>query len=173
MSASANREQTAIEVRPYTELDAASTLAIFIAAVSETASADYTAEQTEAWADIDARDLQPWGRAMAARNSFVATIDEEVAGFSDVSATGYVDMMFVAPRFLRRGVARRLLEHGETLARKAGARALTADVSITARPFFERFGFVVTAEQHPVKRGVGLTNFVMKKDCIEPSSRGS
>ncbi|WP_010204199.1 GNAT family N-acetyltransferase [Salinibacterium sp. PAMC 21357] len=173
MSASANREHTAIAVRPYTELDAASTLAIFIAAATETASADYTVKQTEAWADIDARDLQSWGRAMAARNSFVATIDDEVAGFSDVSATGYIDMMFVAPRFLRRGVARRLLEHAEALARKAGARALTADVSITARPFFERFGFVVTSEQHPVKRGVELTNFAMSKDCIEPASRRS
>lgn len=163
MSASANREQAAIEVHPYTELDAASTLTIFLAAVTQTASADYTVEQTEAWADIDARDLHSWGRAMAARNSFVATIDKHIAGFSDVSATGYIDMMFVAPRFLRRGVARRLLEHGEALAGKAGARALTADVSLTARPFFERFGFVVAAEQHPVKRGVELMNFAMLK----------
>ncbi|MBH0097968.1 GNAT family N-acetyltransferase [Salinibacterium sp. NSLL150] len=163
MTASANREHASIEVRPYTELDAASTLAVFIAAVTQTASADYTVEQTEAWADIDARDLHSWGRAMAARNSFVATIDEEVAGFSDVSATGYIDMMFVAPRFLRRGVARRLLAHAEAVASDSGARVLTADVSITARPFFERFGFVVTAEQHPVKRGVELTNFAMLK----------
>jgi len=163
VTASANREQAAIEVRPYTELDAASTLAVFIAAVTETASADYTVEQTEAWADIDARDLRSWGRAMAARNSFVGTIDEELAGFSDVSATGYIDMMFVAPHFLRRGVARRLLAHAEAVARDAGARALTANVSFTAKPFFERFGFVVIAQQHPVKRGVELTNFAMLK----------
>ena len=41
--------------------------------------------------------------------------------------------------------------------------ALKADVSITARPFFEFYGFTVEAEQHPVKAGVQLTNAKMKR----------
>nr|WP_166805735.1 hypothetical protein [Cryobacterium ruanii] len=46
----------------------------------------------------------------------------------------------------------------ESHARQAQLSELTTDVSITARPFFERYGFTVEAEQHPVKGGVPLTN---------------
>lgn len=157
-----------IEIRPYEYGDAASTLALFLAAVTETACADYTIEQIQAWADPDGRDLRRWAEAMAARQSFVAMTGGQLAGFSDVSKGGYVDMIFVSPQFLRRGVARSLLTHGERMARKWGARELTADVSITARPFFESQGFTVVAEQSPVMRGVTLANFKMRKSLEHP-----
>lgn len=136
---------------------------LFLAAITETAAADYTAEQIQAWADPEGRDLDRWGAAMLDGRSFVAIIGGQMAGFSDVSDDGFVDMMFVAPTVLRRGVARQLLAYGEHVARARNVRALSADVSITARPFFESQGFVVVAEQRPVKRGVSLTNFAMRK----------
>ncbi|NQX17517.1 GNAT family N-acetyltransferase [Rathayibacter sp. VKM Ac-2857] len=148
-----------IAIRPYAESDAAGTLAVFLAAVTETAAADYSPEQIRAWAGE--RDVPTWHLAMQARNAFVATVDGELAGFSDVSVTGYIDMMFVAPRFLRRGVATRLLAEAESQA--PTAPELSADVSITARPFFERHGFVAVAEQHPVRAGVELVNWRMVK----------
>ena len=151
-------------IRSYQRDDAAGTLAVFIAAVTETAAADYTVEQVQAWAQPQRRDVKTWHVAMQARNSFVATLGGELAGFSDVSPEGYIDMMFVSPRHLRRGVARHLLMHAETHARLVGAAQLSADVSITARPFFERHGFTVEAEQHPAKAGMELTNYKMSKD---------
>ncbi|WP_258065505.1 hypothetical protein [Rathayibacter tritici] len=39
-----------ITIRPYLECDAADTLAVFLAAVTETAAADYSPEQITAWA---------------------------------------------------------------------------------------------------------------------------
>lgn len=158
-----HRDQAPIHIRPYQDADAAATLAVFLAAITDTASADYTAEQIDAWANPAGRNLKTWHGAMLARGSFVATIEGDLAGFSDVSQDGYVDMMFVAPRYLRRGVARQLVNHIETRARLAGTHELTADVSITARPFFERQGFIVETEQHPVKAGVRMTNFHMRK----------
>jgi hypothetical protein len=68
---------------------------VFIAAVTRTASADYTAEQVQAWAQPERRDVGTWHRAMLARHSFVATIGGELAGFSDVRPDGYLDMMYV------------------------------------------------------------------------------
>ena len=44
----------------------------------------------------------------------------------------------------------------EAQTRGAQLAGLTADVSISARPFFERYGFTVEEEQHPVKSGVRL-----------------
>ncbi|WP_434619873.1 GNAT family N-acetyltransferase [Arthrobacter sp. A5] len=101
---------------------------------------------------------------MLTRHSIVATIGGELAGFSDVSPDGYVDKMFVSPRHQRRGVAHQLLAHVEAHARREGTSALSANVSITARHFFERHGFTVEAEQHPVKAGVELINFKMRKE---------
>lgn len=153
----------AVLLRPFEDADAAATLKVFTAAILETASADYSAEQVEAWARPGRRDLAVWREAMRARDAVVATVESEVVGFSDVSASGYIDMMFVSPRHARRGVARLLLAHVEARARREGVAELSSDVSITARPFFERHGFVAVAEQHPVREGVELTNHRMVK----------
>ena len=101
---------------------------------------------------------------MLTRNSIVATIGGELAGFSDVSPDGYVDMMFVSPCYQRHGVARQLLAHVEAQARSEGTPTLSADAGITARPFFERHRFTIKAEQHPAKAGVELSNYKMRKE---------
>ncbi|AUI52002.1 GNAT family N-acetyltransferase [Arthrobacter crystallopoietes] len=150
-----------MEIRPYAETDAAATLSLFLAAVTETASAHYSAEQIAAWARPVERDVAQWNLARKSRNTYVATIGGEVAGFSDVGDDGYIDMMFVAPRFGRRGVAGALLTHLHGIAVGAGASELYTNASITARPFFEQHGFAVVAEQHPVTLGVAMTNYRM------------
>ena len=153
----------AIHVRAYRPADAAETLAVFVAAITVTASADYSPEQIRAWARADERDVSVWHQAMTARNSIVAVVGGEIAGFSDVDANGYIDMMFVSPQYARRGVASALLTHNEDVARTSATERLTANVSLTARPFFEAHGFSVEAEQYPVMKGVQLTNYRMGK----------
>lgn len=159
-------QRPAITIRSYRPSDAADTLAIFLAAVTETAAADYTAEQIRAWARPQDREIATWHTAMQARNTYIATIDGAAAGFSDVDGQGYIDMMFVAPAYLRRGVAQQLLRYIEEFAQSEGMSELTANVSITARRFFAHHGFVVQAEQHPVMLGVQLTNYAMKKNLL-------
>ncbi|MHA7269184.1 GNAT family N-acetyltransferase [Arthrobacter sp. HLT1-20] len=161
-----NTNAPIVAIRPYRFADAADTLAIFLAAVTVTAAADYSMEQIQAWARPETREISTWHAAMHARNSYVAAVDGQPAGFSDVGPQGYIDMLFVAPRYLRLGVARQLLGHVESHARAHRLTELTANVSITARPFFERHGFVVKAEQHPVMVGVQLTNYAMKKALL-------
>lgn len=166
MDLKTNTNVPVVAIRPYRFADAADTLAIFLAAVTETAAADYSPEQIQAWARPEAREPSTWHAAMHKRNSYVATVDGELAGFSDLDSQGYIDMLFVAPRYSRLGVARKLLAHVEAHARTNHLTALTANVSITARPLFERHGFVVVAEQYPVMVGVQLTNYAMKKDLL-------
>ena len=156
-------EATLVEVRSYRSEDANATLTTFLEAIKETAAADYSPEQVAAWARPEQRTVPEWDRALRGRNSYVALLDEQIAGFSDVSSDGYIDMMFVSPRHSRRGVASALLTHLQDHARVHGARGLSADVSITARPFFERHGFAVVTKQHPVIAGVQMTNFRMTK----------
>ena len=50
---------------------------------------------------------------------------------------------------------------------------LYAQVSLTARPFFEHAGFEVVSEQHLLVRGVALKNFCMEKMLLtSPRSAG-
>lgn len=51
----------------------------------------------------------------------------------------------------------------EAKARELGATTLTTEASRMARPFFERQGWSVVAEQVVVIRGVRLTNYRMRK----------
>lgn len=155
---------TRARIRPYESSDAERTLQVFIDAIQVTAAVDYSPEQVSAWARPGSRDVDTWNRAMLARGSYIALIGDEVAGFSDVSTDGYIDMMFVAPQYARRGVARELLVFLESVAREMNVVRLFANVSITARPFFEAMGFHVEAEQHPVIGGVAMTNFRMEKE---------
>jgi putative acetyltransferase len=155
--------RAAITIRPYASADAGGTLDVFVEAVTRTAAADYTSEQIEAWACSDDPRLAEWDQDRLRLDTFVAVVDGRVAGFSDVSASGYIDMMFVSPGHGRRGVGHALMTFLERRALAAGADQMSADVSITARRFFEAHGFVVEVEQHPVIAGVQMTNFRMTK----------
>jgi putative acetyltransferase len=159
----------AITIRPYASTDAEGTLDVFVEAVTRTAAADYTPEQIEVWARPDDRRLEEWDQDRLGVDTFVAVIDDCVAGFSDVSAGGYIDMMFVSPRHGRQGVGHGLMTFLEKRALAAGADQMSANVSLTARRFFEAHGFVAEAEQHPVIDGIQMTNFRMTKPLRFPT----
>lgn len=152
-----------VVVRSYLAKDARNTLDVFLDAIVVTAAQDYSPEQVNAWAAPHERTIDEWHAARARAATRIAMIGAAVAGFADIDSQGHIDMMFVHSRFARRGVATALLGDLETYARGASIRRLTTDASITARPFFERYGFVVVAEQHPVRRGVQLSNYRMSK----------
>ena len=136
-----------MQLRAYTVGDAEATLRVFLRAVRETARAHYSPDQIEAWA-ADHEDLDSWAAARAAAHTYLATIGDRVAGFTDLDDSGYIHMLFVDPDFGRRGVASTLLAHVIALGRARGVPALTTFASLTSRPVFERSGFVVTGQRY-------------------------
>ena len=151
-----------MQLRDYADPDAEATLGVFLRAVRVTAARDYTPDQVRVWAPDDV-DPAAWAARRAAARTRVAVRDGVVVGFTDVDAAGYVDMLFVDPAAARTGVARALLDWAVRTARADGAAELTTHASVTARPFFAAHGFEVVAEQHPVRRGVTLTNYRMRR----------
>ena len=153
-------DRVPITIRPFAAADATPTLEVFQHAIRTTAAADYSSEQIAAWAPVDA-DIGAWLERRFQLNTVVAVVDDLIAGFTDLSASGYIDMMFVDPAVGRRGIATALLLWARTEAERLGSSTLTTHASITARPFFEAQGFVVDHERHPIVRGVVMTNYVM------------
>ncbi|MBB2751239.1 UNVERIFIED_ORG: putative acetyltransferase [Rhizobium aethiopicum] len=150
-----------ILIRPYAPSDADATIEIFLRAVREVSSRDYSPAQIEAWAKVEDRSL--WAERRISRSAWIAEIDGEPVGFSDLTGDGCLDMMFVHPEFQGRGVASRLLSRVELEALRLGFKRIHTEASRTARPFFERKGFRVIARQTVGKRGQSLENFRMEK----------
>ena len=152
----------AIEIRPYRPDDRDRLIEIFRSAVRDVAIRDYSEAQAQAWAP-DSIDAEAFGRWRADKPTFVAIIEGEPVGFSDLESDGHIDMLFVHARYQSRGVARALLEHVEALARRQNMPRLYTEASITARPVFERHGFRVLARQTVAPDGEAMINYRMEK----------
>lgn len=145
---------------------------VFFSAVHQTAAADYSIEQLHAWAPVD-RDLSAWTNKIREIQPFVAERDGQVVGYADVQATGYIDHFFVSPTVARQRVGSLLMRRIHAVAQQRGVPKLFANVSITARPFFEHWGFTVETPQTVVVRGVEFTNYRMHKTLVCKSENQS
>lgn len=157
--------QTVCRIRPLCLADIGGLIEIFRASVRNTARRDYSEEQVRAWAP-DEIDPDTWAKRYDTRLAWVAEVDNNAVGFIELEARGHVDMMYVHPAHQRRGVATALLSQLEAAAREAGAEKLFAEASLTARPFFERRGFVLIAPQTVTVRGQAFVNFRMEKRLV-------
>lgn len=149
-----------VTIHVYTPSDLDAVIDIFVAAVREAASKDYSPAQVEAWAQVN-RD--GWNRARNSRPTWIARSGSTVVGFTDLEPDGHLDMMFVHPAHQGKGVAHALFDTVETAARDQGLKVIFTEASITARPFFESCGFTVLASQLVEKRGQQLRNYRMAK----------
>ncbi len=123
---------------------------------------DYSLELVKIWAP-DHIDRESWQNRIDEMNPFIAEIDDQIVGFADLQKDGYIDHFFCHSDYQRVGVGRALMEHLFMKGETAGIRRYYSHVSITARPFFEKFGFDVVDEQHTEINGLVLTNFIMEK----------
>ena len=140
---------TAFALRPFLPADAQRCAIIFRSSIEELAEDDYSDAQCEAWAAL-ADDEVAFANSLAAMLTLVATQDGEIVGFASLKGADQVEMVYVDPEFARQGVGGVLLDALEKLARARGAAKLTAQVSDTAKPLFDRRGFV--GEQRNVRQ---------------------
>ena len=145
-----------LTIRAYSEDDFPALCAIFLRAVRETASRDYSPAQIAAWAQVDE---SRWRQKLADSQVLVAVIDNQPVGFI-TAVNDYIDLLFVSPDYARRGIGHALI--GAVCASLPG-KILSVDASITARSSFLRQGFRVVAEQRVESRGEWFTNYRMEK----------
>ena len=149
-------------IRAFRRSDAAGLHAVFHSSVHENTRADYTPEQRAAWAPEDC-DLDAWATMLQSLRPFVALERGIPRGYADLQPTGYIDHFFVAGGHSRRGVGTALMESIHRSASERGILLLWSNVSVTAQPFFAKWGFQVTQQQMPVIRGVAMPNARMEK----------
>lgn len=153
----------AVTFRPATDADKDELITLFQDTVLSVNSANYTAEEVADWASC--ANLPGHMEELLATLYFIVAVNAEgqILGFTSIRKDGYLHSMFIHKDHQGEGIASALLQQIEAYACEQGIRQIFSEVSITARPFFEHKGYVVTCEQQMQANHLWLTNYRMKK----------
>lgn len=154
----------ALRLAPLSMRDARAAAELFHETVHAVSARDYTPEQLDAWAPGGDGPTRRLAERLLGQGALGAWEGGVLVGFGSLEGADLLDMLYVHKDYQGRGAASLLAGALEREARTRGARAVRTFASITARPFFERRGYVVLHENVVVRAGVQLTNFLMEKD---------
>jgi len=155
--------------RPYTPTDLSQVIEIFRAAIHSLAVPYYNTEQLAAWASFS-QNVAGWQQRLASLRTIVAEQDGVLAGFASYEHNGHLDFLYTHPSFARRGIATRLYLLVESALRAVAVPCVFTEASLAARPFFERHGFQIDAEELVERQGVQLRRFAMHKQISNACS---
>ena len=158
-------------LRPFLPTDAPVLAEIFQASIEELTGEDYSEAQQAAWASL-ADDVAGFGERLAQNLTLVATIGGSVVGFTSLKGADHIDLLYVHPAAAGQAVGRLLAEALEKLAGARGAKRLTAEVSDTARDFFEKRGFEAQRRNTVSVGDEWLGNTTMEKRLTPATPRG-
>ena len=151
-----------LTIRSFKATDAPALRALKYTTIRQVNRKDYTEQQLLAWAP-DEYDEADWLQRISAMNLLVATLDGVIVGFADVQDDGYIDHFFCHLDYQGQGIGKALMNEILAISQLKSVKRLYSHLSITARPFFVRYGFYVVREQQVDIRGEILTNFVMER----------
>ncbi|WP_260118239.1 GNAT family N-acetyltransferase [Elizabethkingia anophelis] len=133
--------------------------------IAAVCSTDYNQDQIEVW--ISGIENTPhWNDNLLGQYILVAEYDGEITGFISLKDGYYIDYLYIHADYQHQGIAKRLYKAIEEKALLEKQSLLMADVSITAKPFFERIGFKIIRQQQVKLKGIELTNYKMEKSII-------
>lgn len=151
-----------IEIRRATPKDADAVRFLFRDTVSTINAKDYSPEEIAVWMD-HYKNTTGWVNKINDQYFYVAEVEKVLVGFSSINSTGYLDFLYIHKDFQGKGVARALLNEIIKLAAELKLTAITTHSSKTARPLFEKHGFVKTGEKITKVQDVVFENQVMVK----------
>ncbi len=146
-------------LRAYAPSDCKVISELFYETVHSVNIRDYSKEQIDAWADGNI-DLKKWNESFLTHYTIIAEEDGSILGFGDITRDGYLDRLYVHKDFQRKGIASAICTELEN---HINSGKITTAASITARPFFEKRGYITVRAQLVKRHGIFLKNFVMEK----------
>ena len=152
-----------INLRPARRDDLSEIQALFVDTIRSTCKNDYSQEQIMAWTSSVENKVR-WTAAVDQQFFLVAEKENRIIGFASLKNGDYLDFMYVHQACLRQGIADRLYTALENESKRLGCTFIVADVSKTARPFFESKGFKVLKVNQHLIRGVEIINYRMRKN---------
>lgn len=149
-----------MEIRKYREGEENEIWNLFYNTVHSVNIRHYNQSQINAWAPDDL-DINIAHQKIREIDPYVAILDGQIVGYADIQENGYIDHFFCHHEYQGKGIGSRLFARLDEVAELRGIKNLSADVSITARPFFEAKGFTVEKELLIKLRGQELVSYKM------------
>lgn len=125
---------------------------------------DYSKEQLNVWANQD-YDLEIWEKRFEKNKPYLCVLKDEVVGFCEYS-NEYIDCFYVHFKYQNFGIGKQLLNHIFKIAKNDNIDKIKVDASITAKPFFEKFGFKEVRKNLVKRENVEFVNFRLEKIFI-------
>ncbi len=148
-------------LRAYGPADCAACWALYHRAVQIGARGHYDQAQRDAWSPRVPAPTLARCRRLAEAHTLVALAGDEIVGFMSLTPAGHLDMAFVAPDRMGRGVAGALHDQLLQDARLRKLRRLTTDASLLAHRFLKRRGWREIAAETIERNGVALPRLRM------------
>ena len=155
-----------IQIRAFHEADVKSLWELFHRTIHDVNRKDYSQAQLDAWSPHQF-DKELWAERYQKIQPMIAYIDHPesgvtIVGYADLQNDGLIDHFFCHHQYQGQGVGRTLMHEILHLAKHAQLPRLYSHVSLTAKPFFEHYGFRVVKKKQVNLHGVLLTNFLME-----------
>jgi putative acetyltransferase len=135
---------------------------LFKGTIMQVCANEYDAEQRKTWASSSEK-TERWENLIKEQYVLLAVKQDRIVGFGSLLNGNYLDFMYVHKDHQKQGIAEMLLAELETEAIRRKTKVITSDISKTARPFFEKKGYVVLKEQENQRGDVVLINYKMEK----------
>ncbi|MEJ6604413.1 MAG: GNAT family N-acetyltransferase [Verrucomicrobiia bacterium] len=152
-----------IVFRPANDTDLPSFAAIHIDAVDTLGPRAYTADQIAAWRRWPGDEPDEFRRRLTAGHCRVAEIGGAPVAFAVFTPPDHLDFLYTSGEFAGRGLATKIHEQLETIARDSGSSVLRTEASYLSRPVFNRLGYDVIEIEDVVRFGETFRRFKMRK----------
>lgn len=153
-----------IKIRRYLNGDAKILDEIYYNTIHIINAKDYTKEQLNEWAPkYSEQDFNEWQEKLEKIKPFVALIDDKIVGFAELEPKGHIECFYVHHEYQGFGIGSALMHSIDMEAKNKLLLKIDAEVSITAKSFFENKGFHVIKKHCDIINNVELIHFVMEK----------
>jgi putative acetyltransferase len=124
----------------------------------------YTEEQVDVWAPKSSvENTEGWAKKFPRTKPIIAAVGDDIVGFAEFEPNGHIDCFYCHHEWIQKGVGSALMREILQRAKDNHIDLIFSEVSITAKPFFEKWGFRIVNQQTIVRKGVELTNFKMER----------
>ena len=123
---------------------------------------NYTQEQIEVWAP-NKIDYQKWEKRFKKSKPYIAKHNNVIVGFFEFDKDGYIDCFYVHHNYQRQGIGLILLNKIINIAEKNNLDMIVANVSITAKSFFEKNTFTIKKKNIIKRDNEELINYTMTR----------
>jgi putative acetyltransferase len=157
-----------LKIREAMKVDLNEIRTLFYQTIHSINKNDYPKEQLEIWSSA-AESYEAWSKRIEEQYFICATLEEKIVGFSSLEKSGYLDLMYVHKDFQNVGIAKALLREIILKAEELKLKGIITESSITAKPFFEKQGFILIEENRKIYKGESFKNYKMKYLLAQPT----